>query len=186
MAAPAMSFRVQHSYAQDHKGGSTVLAAALYSTNPHFSIEVGRRYRNGTFYAWCSEVFSAGQQPGNAPSSSVAASSDPMTIYEQLHRAVQSEDSHDARIKGYKRTFDQLATTWLDSKEITQDQHDEIRAQCKLNSWRMWRPLLYVIPRAPIEAAGRLQLVSVSRRAGPGKEFIVADLAADEFDIERF
>jgi hypothetical protein len=163
--------------------GTSVPATILYSTNPFFSVEIGRRYRKGLFYAWCSEMFSAGQQPGSAPSTSVAASSDPMTIYDQLHRAVQSEDRHDTRIKGYKRTFRRLATSWLDTGAITQNEHDEIRALCQQNSWRMWRPLLYVIPRGPIEAAGRLQLVPFARRAGPGNEFIVADLSAHEFDI---
>jgi hypothetical protein len=160
-----------------------VAATILYSTNPFFSVEIAGRYRSGSFYAWCSEMFSAGQQAGHAPRSAVAASSDPMTIDDQLHRAVHSEDRHDSRIKGYKRTFKGLARTWLDTAVITQNQHDEILALCKQNSWQIWRPLLYVIPRAPIEAAGRLQLVPVGRRAGPGDEFIVADLASDEFDI---
>jgi hypothetical protein len=155
----------------------------LYSTNPFFSIDVARRYRGERFYAWCSEVFSEGQQAGNAPSSMVAASSDPMTIYEQLHRAVSSEDRNDKRIQGYKKTFRRLASAWLDGGEITQEQHDEIKAACNQTRWRMRRPLLYVIPRAPVEAAGRLQLVPVNRRAGPGNEFIIPDLAPPEFDI---
>jgi hypothetical protein len=103
----------------------------LYSTNPYFAVEVARKYRNGNYYAWCSEVFSVGQQAGDAPTSLVAASSYPKTIYEQLKRAVDSEDENDSRIKGYKKTFKRLASSWLSVGEINQDQHDEIKALCQ-------------------------------------------------------
>jgi hypothetical protein len=155
----------------------------LYSTNPYFSIEVAQRYRGASFYAWCSEVFALGQQAGLAPASRVGASSDPMTIYEQLAAAVESEDRHDSRIAGYKKKFPRLADVWLANGEITQDQRDEIRAACKQHSWKMWRPLLFVIPRGPIEASGRLTLVPTSKRAAHGAEFIVSDLKPAEFDI---
>ena len=164
-------------------GHKIVPGANLYSVNPYFSVEVANRYRGGMFYAWCSEVFSTTQQAGAAPGSAVAASSDPMTVYTQLNEAVVSEDRHDSRIRSYKRTFRSLAASWLAAGEVTQAQHDEIRSACSQPSWRMWRPLLYVIPRGPIETAGRLQLVPAGRRAGPGSEYIIADLQAHEFDI---
>lgn len=150
----------------------------LYSTNPHYAFEVCRRYRGGRSYAWCSESFSS-----VSVGSGVAASSDPQSIYEQLFHAVHSEDRHDPRIKGYKRNFRRLADIWLDKGEITTDQSDEIHAACKQHSWLMWRPTLYIIPRAPIEAAVRLTLVPVNKRAGRGNEYIIADLRPEEFDI---
>jgi len=153
----------------------------LYSTNPYFSVEVARKYRDGNFYAWCSEVFSAGQQAGDAPTSLVAASSDPRTVYEQLKRAVESEDEHDGRIEGYKKTFKRLASSWFASGEITEEQRDEIQALCKKPSWKLWRPLLYVVPRLPVES--RLTLVKPHKRAGPGLEYTISDLKAAEFDI---
>lgn len=155
----------------------------FYSTNPFFAIDVARRYRNGIFYAWVSEVFSSTQQSGLAPSSGVAASSDPMTIYDQLHRAVSTEDMHDPKIKSYKKTFARLADSWFDLGEITQSDRDEIKGQCKLTSYKLWRPLLFVIPRSHVSAPGRLQLVPPIKRAGSGQEFIVADLKATEFNI---
>jgi hypothetical protein len=42
---------------------------------------------------------------------------------------------------------------------------------------------LYVIPRAPIEAAGRLRSGPRQDRAGYGPEQQVIDLRSDEFDI---
>ena len=153
----------------------------LYSTNPYFAVDVARRYRGERFYAWCSEVFSAGQEAGNAPSRMIAASSDPKTIYEQLHLAVCSEDRHDARIRRYKRTFKTLAETWLAKGEISKDQRDEIWASCMQPSFRMWRPLLFVIPREPVQA--RLMNVSAGKRAGHGSEYTISDLAPTDFDI---
>jgi hypothetical protein len=54
------------------------------------------------------------------------------------------------------------------------------------HGWKIWRPLLYVIPRAPIEAAGRLQLVPIGRRATYGLEYRIVDLMPEEFDILRW
>jgi hypothetical protein len=50
-------------------------------------------------------------------------------------------------------------------------------------SWRIWRPLIYLIPRQQIEAAGRLRLASASRRASIGPEWRIVDLMPHEFDI---
>ncbi len=141
----------------------------LYSTNPYFAVDVARRYRGERFFAWCSEVFSAGQE------------ADPKTIYEQLHLAVCSEDRHDARIKRYKTTFKSLSENWLAKGEISKNQRDDIWASCMQPSFRMWRPLLYVIPREPVEA--RLISIPAAKRAGHGNEYIISDLAPADFDI---
>jgi hypothetical protein len=150
----------------------------LYSCNPHYSTIVADRYRNGKHYVWCSESFSSAAQGTN-----IAASSDPVTIYTQLVRAVQTEDHHDTRLKGYRKTFKGLAAAWFDKGEITQAQYDEIFGAVKRASFRMWRPVLYLIPRAPIELTGRLKLVPAAKRAAAGEEFIIGDLSAGEFDV---
>lgn len=153
----------------------------LYSVNSHFSVQVSNQYRRGVFYAWCSECFSATQQPGLDPSSLVAPSSDPMVIYEQLYLAVAREDRHDSKIKGYKRTFKRLADEWWSAGDITKAERDEIITNCKQQSFRMWRPLLFVISRPAVET--RLKKVPATKRAGVGDEFTIADLRSEEFDI---
>ncbi|WP_131800122.1 hypothetical protein [Methylobacterium indicum] len=155
----------------------------LYSTNPYFAIEVAKRYRKNTFHAWVSDVFSSNQQSGHAPSSGIAASSDPMTIYHQLFKAVDTEDSHDTKIKSYKRTFSRLADIWHDDGSISKEDRDEIKGQCKIQTYKMWRPLLYVIPRSTIIPSERLTLVPPSKRAGSGREYIISDLKDHEFNI---
>ncbi|MFJ2988312.1 hypothetical protein ACIPF8_10625 [Collimonas sp. NPDC087041] len=45
----------------------------------------------------------------------------------------------------------------------------------------LWRPLVYVIPRALVEA--KLRLVAPASRASIGKEYIIENLGRNEFDI---
>lgn len=53
----------------------------------------------------------------------------------------------------------------------------------KSSSWKIWRPVLYVIPRAPIELAGRLHQVPHPDRASYGPELQIDDLHRNEFDL---
>jgi hypothetical protein len=76
-----------------------------------------------------------------------------------------------------------LAAEWLAASQIVRDQHDEILATVKAHSWRIWRPLLYIIPRHAIEAAGRLEHVPRKQRAAYGPELRISDLQPHEFDI---
>ena len=45
---------------------------------------------------------------------------------------------------------------------------------------RLWRPLMYVIPRAAVES--RMQPVPASKCAGLGPEYVIPDLKRSEFD----
>ena len=53
----------------------------------------------------------------------------------------------------------------------------------KSPSWKIWRPVLYVIPREKIETSGRLKTVPHKNRAAFGTELQITDLHTDEFDI---
>ncbi len=92
-------------------------------------------------------------------------------------------DCHSALIKGYKKTFSRLARDWLALGNISKDQYDEIIASMRMGGWTLWRPMLYVIPRADAEKLGRLRLVPRPVRAAQGPEMQVFDLQRDEFDI---
>jgi hypothetical protein len=65
---------------------------------------------------------------------------------------------------------------------INKAQYDEI-VEAVSKSWVIWKPVLYVIPRAPIEAAGRLTGVPYGSRAAYGPEYQISDLTVDEFDM---
>lgn len=135
---------------------------------------------------WCSEHYDPTSAPAGSAGAAIAPSSSPKGIYDQLHGDCDREDTHSALIKGYSKTFRRLATQWLSTSEITKDQHDEIVSAITSKSWKIWRPVLFVIPRHPIESSGRLLTVPHKRRAAYGPELQILDLAAAEFDmIER-
>jgi hypothetical protein len=72
--------------------------------------------------------------------------------------------------------------TWHSAGEITKDECAEIIASVRARSWRIWMPVIYVIPRHGIDP-GRIKEVRRSARAGYGPEFQIDDLVRDEFDI---
>jgi hypothetical protein len=155
----------------------------LYSTNPWYATEIADRYRSGIYFAWVSECIDYAQAPTGSAQALVAPSSTPLRIYLRLDADCEAEDSHSELIKNYRKTFARLARAWLGDGSITQDQYDEIMANTRSNSWKIWRPRLYVIPREPIEAAGRLMPVRRGNRAAYGPELQIVDLRRVEFDI---
>jgi hypothetical protein len=155
----------------------------LYSTNPWIAHQIAMNYRGGIHYVWCSEEYDPTAAGGMTAAAAIAPSSSPMELYVQLKAACDREDSHSHLIKGYRKTFRRLAAEWLAAGEITGDQRDEIVATVNAPSWRIWRPQVYVIPRAPIEAAGRLISVPRKHRAAYGLELQICDLREHEFDI---
>ncbi len=70
---------------------------------------------------------------------------------------------------------------WEHQGVITTAQKDDILYLVDHASFDLWRPLVYVIPRAPV--ASRLEEVPMSKRAGVGVEYIIPDLQRTEFDI---
>jgi hypothetical protein len=155
----------------------------LYSANPWFATDVAHRYRGGIHFAWVCECFDVKAAASGTAAAMIAPTSSPQRIYRNLSEECKGQDEHSAGIRHYKKTFRQLAKAWLAKGEITRDQHDEIVASVNARTWRIWRPVLYVIPRAPIEAARRLLLVTRSNRAGHGPEQQILDLRPEEFDI---
>lgn len=49
--------------------------------------------------------------------------------------------------------------------------------------FRDWRPLIYVIPREPIENLNRLRTVPIQNRASNDVEYVIEDLRQNEFDL---
>ena len=93
-----------------------------------------------------------------------------------------AQEEHSRIIRDHKKKFRRLAKQWLTATEITQDQYDEIVASVNAISWRIWKPVLYVIPRATIDPS-RIEQVPRNDRAGYGPELRIFDLQRDEFDI---
>jgi hypothetical protein len=155
----------------------------LYSANPWFAGEVAERYRGSRYAVWASEYIDSAQAPPGSAGVLIAPSSTPLRIYQRLDEACENEDEHCDLIRNYRKTFSRLAKAWLADHSINQDQYDEIIVSVRSTSWKIWRPRLYVIPRQPIEAAGRVKFVPRTDRAAYGSEFQILDLQPHEFDI---
>jgi len=158
----------------------------LYSTNPWITYDIVNKYQAGKFFVWCSEYFDSATAHGGSAARAIAPSSCPKEIYDTLQKAWASEDKHNAQVKGYIKTFRRLAKIWLDAGAINKDQANDIISMVTSGSFKIWRPTLYVIPKQPIEIAGRLISVPPKQRAAHGPELQISDLLAHEFDmIER-
>jgi len=155
----------------------------LYSANPWFASHVSSQYRAGVHFAWVCECYDAMGAPPGSAAAMIAPSSSPRRIYETLRDACAREEGHSDLIRGYRRKFKSLAKEWWTRGEITDEQRDEITSSVRTPSWLMWRPVLYVIPRDPIERAGRLHHVPRRDRAAFGAELQIRDLMPNEFDI---
>jgi hypothetical protein len=160
-----------------------VVGPILYSTQPWFAAEIATKYRGGVHFAWVSECFDISSAPAGSAAALIAPTSSPRRIYRDLQEACTAEDSHNAAIVRYKKTFQRLAREWLGDGSLTKDQGDEIIASVRAPSWRIWRPVLYVIPSDPVVAAGRLISVPRRDRAAYGPELQINDLRRHEFDI---
>ncbi len=155
----------------------------LFSTNPWIAHEFAVKYRGGTHFAWCSEHYDPATAGTASAAAAIAPSSSPKELFDQLKRDCDREDSHSYTIKSHRRTFRRLAADWLATAKINKLQYEEIIATVNATSWRIWRPQLYLIPRAPIEAAGRLIAVPRKERAAYGAELQIVDLQPHEFTI---
>lgn len=155
----------------------------LYSTNPWIAHVFSKNHLGGKHFVWCSEYFDPRTAPPGSPESAIAPSSSPKGIFDTLENDCNREDSHSALIKGYRKTFKRLASTWLADSTIDKNAHDEIVATVKSNSWKIWRPILYIIPRENIESSGRLIKVPHKNRAAFGPELQIHDLEVHEFDF---
>jgi hypothetical protein len=155
----------------------------LYSANPYFAHYLAVNYRHGVHFAWCSECYDPTTVAATSAAAAIAPSSSPRGIFERLKADCDGEDKHSSLIKGYRKKFRRLAKGWWADRSINADAYAEIDSIVKSASWKIWRPVLYVIPRAPIESAGRLKTVPYPTRAGLGPELQIADLALHEFDL---
>jgi len=155
----------------------------LYSTNTFLSYEIGCRYRSNKHFVWCSEVFDPRKQSRNSLVSMVAPTSSPYEIARVLADAVVGEDHHNANIKKYRSLFKRFATIWEADKSITPEAASEIRGMVSQQSFRIWRPYVFIIPREPIESKRRLVSVKMASRAAAGPEYKIENLDTSEFDV---
>ena len=153
----------------------------LYSTNVFLKYHITERFLGGIHYVWCSETFDSSKHGHYSGSALTAPSSDPCAIYKQLNSESVKPDRHSAKIVEQKASLQSLALKFEASGRITPDEAEEIVYMAENATFREWRPLIYVIPRDAVIA--KLKLVAPAKRASIGVEYIIEDLARNEFDI---
>jgi hypothetical protein len=158
-----------------------VRAPVLYSTNVFLKFHINERFLKGVHYVWCSETFDSSKQGHYVGSALTAPSSDPCAIYKQLLGDITRSDRHSAKLTEQKASLQSLAVMFESSGRITHDEAEEIIYMAEHATAQEWRPLIYVIPRDVVQA--KLKLVSPAKRASIGVEYIIEDLARNEFDI---
>jgi hypothetical protein len=161
-----------------------VVSHLLYSTNTYLKFFIQEKFLSDTHYVWCSECFDSKKLSAYLPAARVAPSSNPADIFRELRRDIDGRDRHSYKINSQKATLQKLALDWQAAGQITDPQRDEIIYITQHATFEDWRPLVYVIPTAPV--SGRLQLVPIDKRAGFGDEYIIPDLRRSEFDILEF
>jgi hypothetical protein len=141
------------------------------------------KYLGGRHFAWVSDFFDTEREaPAGSSGHLIAPSSNPRKIYEDLLNEYRAQEEHSRIIRDHRKTFARLAKKWLADATINQAQYDEIVASARAKSWRIWKPVLYIIPKSGI-ASSRIIEVQRKDRAGYGPEKQIADLQPHEFDI---
>ena len=161
--------------------GSTVL---LYSVNPRVKLIIQREFRDDRHYVWCSERFDSATAAPYTRAGLVPPTSNPKQIYRDLKEACDSQDSHNSKITSIRAGYLARAQGWLDAGVITANVRDEIVYLVNKEDFELWRPVLYVIPRQPVEV--RMTPVPPENRAGAGPEFVIEDLTSAEFETVEF
>jgi len=144
---------------------------------------IHEKYRSNVHYVWCSESFDSSTLSPYVSGSLVPPSSNPKDIFLDLKKAVDSTDTHNPKINEQISGLSALAVKWEADGEIDAFAKNEIIFMVDNPAYfKHWRPLLYVIPRAPI-APSRIIPVPAAKCASLGNEYIISNLRRDEFDL---
>jgi hypothetical protein len=159
------------------RGGSPLI---LYSANTYLKYRIQEDYRN-EHHVWCSPAFEAAKLGRYTLGATTPPSSDPASIYRNLHRAVKECDDHDPKIAEQKKVLLGLAVQWFNAGHISDAARDDITAIVASARFPEWRPLLLVIPYHSV--VSRVIDVERAKRASAEPEYIIPDLKPGEFDI---
>jgi hypothetical protein len=156
----------------------------LYSVNPRVKLLIQREFLGDVHYVWCSERFDSATASPYTRAGLVPPTSNPKQIYRDLKEACDRRDKHNDKIVSMRAGCLARAEAWLAAGDITANDRDEIVYLVTQDDFELWRPVLYLIPRNPVEA--RLKPVPPAKRAGVGPEYIIEELAAAEFETMEF
>jgi hypothetical protein len=156
----------------------------LFSTNPLMKFEIQRDYYGHEHYVWCADCYD-GRHHLLHLGSRLPPSSNPAELLTNLRAAtIERPDSHDRSIAYWKQSLKERAIKDALAGRLDAKAEQEIIFLIDRADIGKWRPLLYVISRAAVEA--RLEEVPMAERASPEMEYRIRDLRMPEFDVVAF
>jgi hypothetical protein len=163
------------------------MSLCYFSTNPWIKWYICNRWRGDVHFVWCSEVFDPRTVGTDHYGSLIPPTSSPCAIYKDLAAAIRPGvvDRHNSKIVEMRASISARTERWRLDGEISDATADEILTIIQDRNFSIWRPQLYIIPKAGIDPS-RIELVPIGERAGLGDEFRIRDLRGTEFDKVAF
>lgn len=151
-----------------------------YSANTVLAGTIAEQYYGDVHWVWCSDHFDESTAPPHGPG--LAPSSTPANLIREYREAVRGADRHSAAIARNKAGIVRGAATKRSMGAITVAQEREISDIVYSADTRSFRPLLYLIPREPVEHL--VTAVPVKERANPAvPEYRIESLPRHLFDV---
>ena len=151
------------------------LPLVLYSTRALLTFLINEKYYKQFHFVWSAPSFDISDQ-------SNPRSSSPAYIHNELKDAVQTNDSHSAKIAETKLGLINSAGKQKEKGIISEEQLNEIICIVNTSTVTDYRPIVYVVPTKGIE--NQIKEASVSQKANPfSKEYIIEALHRKYFDI---
>lgn len=155
----------------------------LYSTQSWLAYQINERFYGGRHWVWCSPTL--GPSAVAPVDQTTPPSSSPLEIYRTLHDDVVSGDRHSLRIDQNRAGLLRGADGKKSLGVIDTNTFEIIELAVKQAALNDFRPLLYVIPFAPI-AGDALDVPAGERAHVLSEEYRIESLRRTSFDIIVF
>jgi hypothetical protein len=160
------------------------MTAIYYSTNAWITWHIKTNFFGDRHFVWCSDFFDRNQFGPHHPAALVPPSSSPRHMYQRLKEDVDGSDTHSADILKVRTNFQKVLTDKLADGDLTNDEYTECLALMEQNDLKIFRPVLYVIPKNGLSSA--VERVPMPHRAGSGVEHLIRDLKGSEFHMIEY
>jgi hypothetical protein len=151
----------------------------LYSMNTWLAYKIAEVYYGDLHYVWCTPDFDPVTVKRH---SAVPPSSSPHELYWSLFEDLKRRESHSTHVEQNRAGILRGAAAKRAAGAITADQEQEIVTVVGLAKLGDFRPLIYVIPYAPVEDL--IKDPPPEDKAHPlSAEFIIDALPRDAFDL---
>ncbi len=154
----------------------------LYSTNTWLAYMIAGNFYRGDHYVWCTPYFDPRQ---NGRDNAVPPTSSPFEMYRALFEEVTRGEQHSSKIAENRVGILRGASAKRRARIITVGEEKRIGAIVRAAQVGDFRPLLYVIPFAPV--ARRLREPPPEDKAHPlSAEYVIDRLPRSRFDVIEF